>query len=124
MKNKIYRQRCFEAGTRNLSVAITKVRNHEGTYVYMIDSSEPLPALTALNLPVFDTWQEVWGTLKEKYPEWHSYRPYFIHPDVNKMVLSDLKEAIRKKAIENREQWRKDIRRFWLGALKSDREIL
>ena len=125
MRNQIYKQRCFEAGSQNLSVAISKVRNHEGTYVFMIDSSEQIYNLLDLKLPVFDTWQKAWNYLKKNYPGWHTFRPYFVHNDVHKTVLSDLKKEIREKSIASRRDWRGSVRGFWISTLKQDvQEIL
>lgn len=125
MRNQIYKQRCFEAGSKNLSVAISKVRNHEGTFVFMIDSSEQIYNLLELKLPVFDTWQKAWNYLKKNYPNWHTFRPYFVHSEVHKTVLSDLKKEIREKSIASRRDWRGSVRRFWISTLKQDvQEIL
>lgn len=120
MKDQIYKQRYFEAGSSEYTVAISKVRNSNGEYVYMIDSSEQVYDYLEMKFPVFDHWSKAWSYYKKNYPGWWNLKPFFIHERIHSYVLLELKQELRNLSIASVKFWRSAIRPFWRSCLKED----
>lgn len=124
MKDQIYKQRYFEAGSSDFTIAISRVRNSNGDYVYMIDSSEEVFDYLELQLPVFDDWVKAWRYYKNNYPGWWNLKPFFIHEKVHSYVLLELKQELRNVSIATLRFWSTAIRPFWRSCLKADLQEL
>lgn len=120
MKDRIIKQRFFEAGSTDFTIAISRVRNSQGTYVYMLDTTEKMYNYLDLQFPVFSSWAEAWNYVKENYPGWWNMKPFFIHPRVNAFVLLELKREIKELSIAGKKFWRNCIKPFWQSCLQED----
>jgi len=124
MKDQIYKQRFFEAGNSEFAVSISRVMSSNGSYIYVIDSSENMFDFKDFKMPVFDSWAEVWDFYTSNYPGWWNYKPFFIHNKVNGFLLLELRKAIRSLSIAGKDFWQNAIRPFWKSCLKEDLQEL
>lgn len=124
MKDQLYKQRFFEAGSSEHSIAISRVRNTNGNYVYMLDSSEQCYDYLDLKLPVFEKWSDAWKYLKDNYPGWWNYKPFFVHDRVSAFLLLELRSELKELSIASKKFWRSAVRPFWSSCLKEDMQEL
>lgn len=120
MEDRIYKQRFFEAGSSEFTIAVNRHRDANGEFVYMLDTSENVYDYLELSFPVFNSWAETWNYIKQNYPGWWNMKPFFIHPKVSAFILLELKNELRELSIASKKFWRNCIRPFWRSCLKED----
>ena len=124
IKSNTVKQRFFEAGSSEFSISISRVKSSDGSYIYMLDSSDQMYDYLDLRFPVFNTWVDAWNYVKENYPGWWNFKPFFIHQKVHAFLLLELKKQMRELSIASKKFWTNCIRPFWKSCFKEDLQEL